>query len=58
MGKDKNGIGNRGLKELICAAHGHELRWGECWKVEGAGQRGDKGRKNWGNCNSIFNKNT
>ena len=21
-----NGIGNRGLKELICTTHGHELR--------------------------------
>ena len=26
MGRDKNGIGNRGLKELICTTHGHELR--------------------------------
>ena len=24
----KNGIGNRGLKELICTTHGHELRAG------------------------------
>ena len=22
----KNGMGNRGLKELICTTHGHELR--------------------------------
>ena len=39
-----NGIGNRGLKELICTTHGHELRGGvlEGW---GAGWRGDKGGK-------------
>ena len=24
--------------------------------MEGAEWRGDKGRKNWGNCNSIINK--
>ena len=28
MGKDKKGVGNRGLKELICTTHGHELRGG------------------------------
>ena len=28
MGKDKNGIGNRGLKELTCTTHGYELRGG------------------------------
>ena len=44
MGRDENGIGNRGLKELICTTHGHELRGG-CWSVGGAGQRGDKGGK-------------
>ena len=42
-GKVKNGIGNRELKELICTTHGHELRGRECWRVEGAGQSGDKG---------------
>ena len=44
MGRDKNGIGNRGLKELICTTHRHELRRGmlEVW---GAGERGDKGGK-------------
>ena len=26
MERDKNGIGNRGLKELIWTTHGHELR--------------------------------
>ena len=26
MGRVKNGIGNRELKELICTTHGHELR--------------------------------
>ena len=47
-------MGNRGLKELICTTHGHELRGGmlEGW---GAGQRGDRG-ENWENCNSINNK--
>ena len=46
MGRDKNGIGNRGLKELVCTTHGHELRGrGECWRVGGAGWRGDKGGK-------------
>ena len=25
-GEIKNGMGNRGLKELICTTHGHELR--------------------------------
>ena len=44
MGRDKNGMGNRGLKELICTTHGHELRGG-CWRVGGAGWRGDKGGK-------------
>ena len=40
MGRDKNGIGNRGLKELICTTHGHELRWGilEGWGVPGGGR--------------------
>ena len=27
-GEIKNGIGNRGLKELIWTTHGHELRGG------------------------------
>ena len=45
MGRDKNGIRNRGLKELICTTHGHELRGGECWRVWGAGWREDKGGK-------------
>ena len=37
MGIDKNGIGNRGLKEVIRTTHEHELRGG-WWK-------GNKGRK-------------
>ena len=45
MGRDKNSIGNRGLKELIRTTHGHELRRGQCWRVEGAGWRGDEGEK-------------
>ena len=39
MGRDKNGIGNRGLKELVCTIHGHDLSGGmlEDWgsRVEG-----------------------
>ena len=31
----KNGIGNRGLKELICTTHGHELSAGWRGKPEG-----------------------
>ena len=39
MGKDKNGMGNRELKELICTTHGHELR-------RGVGRaEGDRGEK-------------
>ena len=34
-GEVKNGIGNRELKKLICTTHGHELRWGEFWRVGG-----------------------
>ena len=38
-GRDKNGIGNRELKELICTIHGYELRGGDAgvWagRVEG-----------------------
>ena len=36
--------------------HAHELRWGECWRVGGIGQREIKGRKKWDNCNSIINE--
>ena len=43
MGRDKNDIGNRELKELICTTHGHELREEECWGVEGCKAEGDKG---------------
>ena len=28
MGRDKNSMGNRGVKEFICTTHGRELRWG------------------------------
>ena len=39
MGRDKNGIGNRKLKELIYITHGHELRGGilEGWGLKGGG---------------------
>ena len=58
MGIDKkNGIGNKGLKELICTTHGCELRWGECWRVGEQGGGGQRGT-NWENCISIINKNT
>ena len=40
MGKDKKGVGNRGLKELICITHGHELRGRGLLKGWGAGWRG------------------
>ena len=57
MGRDKNSIGNRGLKELICTTHGHELSGGgnagDLGKA--GGQRGDKGEK-IGKTNSIINK--
>ena len=57
MGRDKNGIGIRGLKELVCTTHGYELRVvGECWRVGEVGNvEGYKGG-NWENCNSIINK--
>ena len=44
MGKDKNDIRHRGLKELTFTTHGHELKWGmlEGW---GAGWMGDKGEE-------------
>ena len=45
MGRDKNGIGSRGLKELICTTHDHELRGGGCWRVGGARQSVVKGGK-------------
>ena len=41
----KNGIGNRGLKELVCTSHGHELRRGGIIEGWGTGQRGDKAGK-------------
>ena len=58
MGRDKNGMGNRELKELTCTTPGHELRCGmlEVWGVRVRG--GIKEGKIWGNCNSIINKNT
>ena len=47
MGEIKNGIGKRGLKELICTTHGHELRRGDAGGLGAAGWRGDKVRKFW-----------
>ena len=42
----KNGIGNKGLKELICTTHGHELRWGEMLVGGLCRVEGNKGGKN------------
>ena len=36
-------MGNRGLKELICTTHGHELRGGGMLERWGTGWMGDKG---------------
>ena len=47
MGRNKNGMGNRGLKEFICTSHGHELRgqgmkegWGAGWRENKVGKIG------------------
>ena len=48
QGEVKNSMGNEEARELICMTHGHELRWGECWRVGDVGQRGIKGRKKFG----------
>ena len=45
MGRDKNGIGNRGLKELICTTHGHELRGVDAGGLKEQGRGGIKGEK-------------
>ena len=46
MGRGKNGIGNRGLKERICTTHGRELSGvGNAGGLRGAGQKGIKRRK-------------
>ena len=50
-------MGNGEAKELICMTHGHELRRGANARGGGLqGVEGDKGEKNWDNCNSINNK--
>ena len=41
----KNGMGNRGLKELTCKTHGCGLRGGGMLEGWGAAQRGDRGGK-------------
>ena len=43
MGRDKNGIGNRELKELTCTTHGHELRGVNAGGLGVSGWRGKKG---------------
>ena len=48
QGEVKNSIGNREAKELICTTHGHELKQGMLEGRRAAGQRGNKGEKNWG----------
>ena len=45
MGRDKNGMGNREVKELICTTHGHELSGGKAGGLGSAGWREDKGEK-------------
>ena len=45
MGRDKNGIGNRELKELICTTRGHELRGVDAGGLGSAGWRAVKGEK-------------
>ena len=40
MGRDKNGIGNRGHKELTWTTHGHEQRRGDAGGVGGRTERG------------------
>ena len=49
-------MGNREAKELMCVAHGHELRWRNDGGREGTGRKKIKGRKQLCNCNSIINK--
>ena len=57
QGEVKNSIGNGKAKELICTTHGHERRgWEEWWREGGYQAEGDKGGKNWDNCNSTINK--
>ena len=46
-------MGNGEAKELICTAHGHELR-GECWRERGYWAEGGKGEEKI--CHSIINK--
>ena len=50
-----NSIGNVDAKELMCMAHGHELKGGNVGGRGCAGWRGVKGGK-WDNCNSIIHK--
>ena len=56
QGEVNNNMGNGEAKELICTAHGHELRWGNAGGRGGARQRGIKGRKKSNNYNNIINK--
>ena len=57
QGEVKNGIGNRGLRELICTTHGHELSGvgGNAGGLGGQGEGGIKGGKTGKTC-SIINK--
>ena len=41
-------MGNREAKELMCVAHGHELRWRNDGGREGTGRKKIKGRKKMG----------
>ena len=39
-------MGNGEAKELICTAHGHELRWENAGGNGVLGRRGERGEKN------------
>ena len=56
QGEVENSIGSGEAKELTCTTHGHELRWGNAGGRGAQGGGGIKGRKKWGNCNSIIIK--
>ena len=44
QGEVKNSIGNEKGKEFIYATNGHEVSGGgECWRVAGRREEGDKG---------------
>ena len=46
-GESKKMVQEREFKELLCTAHGHELRWGNARGLGGQGGGGVK-EENWG----------